>query len=221
MHLLLLIVGRAAPTLSAILCVRRRSLARVCGSYCHHPHAVRTRASTKGHRARLHQGASAKEPVKIRQGQPERAAATLRFPLGTRFVRGQPLRQIVSRACHGARAASRACLLVRPHPYEEQRRVWVQSSAHHTTGRPRARGLRVRSFNFSSSTVGDVKARVAATALSHAPGGFCATNRRPFARALARRDVGKSARVPIRRCLLEPQRLDTSDPKHASRDEPS
>jgi hypothetical protein len=28
--------------------------------------------------------------------------------------------------------------------------------------------------------------------------------------------------VPIRRCLLEPQRLDTSDPKqHASRDEPS
>ena len=46
-HLLLLIVGRAAPTLSAILCVRRRSLARARGSYCHHPHAVRTRASTK------------------------------------------------------------------------------------------------------------------------------------------------------------------------------
>ena len=90
----------------------------------------------------------------------------------------------------------------------------MQSSAYHTTGRPRARGLRVRSFNFSSSTVGDVKARVAATALSHAPGGFC---HHPQALRTRACTEGRRKKSPCRfGDLLEPQRLDTSDPKHVS-----
>ena len=54
--------------------LRRRSRTRAA--------ATNTPTARRAH-ARLHQGASAKEPVKIRQGRPENA---LRFRLGTRFL---------------------------------------------------------------------------------------------------------------------------------------
>ena len=101
------IVGRAARRAADAQRdspLRRRSRTRA---------AAATTPTARSAHACLHQGASAKEPVKIRQGRPENA---LRFRLGTRFARGQPLWQIVLRAYHGARAALYARFLDQPHP---------------------------------------------------------------------------------------------------------
>ena len=105
---LLLLSSSAAPRRAADAQrdspLRRRSRTRA---------AAATTPTARSAHACLHQGASAKEPVKIRQGRPENA---LRFRLGTRFARGQPLWQIVLRAYHGARAALYARFLDQPHP---------------------------------------------------------------------------------------------------------
>ena len=120
------------------------------------------------------------------------------------------------------RAASRACLLVRLY----LRRLWVQSSACHATGRPCARPTGHTGAQLQllvTSTVGRRRRRQGARRC----GGALARTRRflppPAGRAHAHAHgrTSPKAPVPIRRCLLEPQRLDTSDPKHASRDEPS
>ena len=113
------------------------------------------------------QGASAKEPVTIRQRRDG--------PNGSGFA-------LPTRASFGVSSFDRSCrergtahtggfASVFVGPAVPMRRLWVQSSAYHATGRPCARPTGVRSFNFSSSTVGDVKARVAAATLSHALGG--------------------------------------------------
>ena len=155
---LLLIVGRATPTLSATLrCGGALSQAR--GSYCHHPHAVRTRASTTrgiGKRARDYSPTS---------GRPERQRLCTS---DSRFIRGQQLRQIVSRAWHGAhgRLRERVCWSGRTH---EKAVGAVKCISRHGKALRSAYGG-AHSFNFSSSTVGDVKARVAAATLSHAAG---------------------------------------------------
>ena len=207
MHLLL-IVGRATPTLSATLrCGGALSQAR--GSYCHHPHAVRTRVSTTrgiGKRARDDSPTS---------GRPERQRLCTS---DSRFIRGQQLRQIVSRAWHGAhgRLRERVCWSGRTH---EKAVGAVKCISRHGKALRSAYGgaqlqLLVidRRRRQGARRCGDALART--WRLLTPPAGR--------EHAHAHRGTSPKAPVPIRRCLLEPQRLDTSDPKqHASRDEPS
>ena len=205
---LLLIVGRATPTLSATLrCGGALSQAR--GSYCHHPHAVRTRVSTTrgiGKRARDDSPTS---------GRPERQRLCTS---DSRFIRGQQLRQIVSRAWHGAhgRLRERVCWSGRTH---EKAVGAVKCISRHGKALRSAYGgaqlqLLVidRRRRQGARRCGDALART--WRLLTPPAGR--------EHAHAHRGTSPKAPVPIRRCLLEPQRLDTSDPKqHASRDEPS
>ena len=158
------------------------------------------------------QGASAKEPVTIRQRRdgPNGSGFAL-------FIRGQQLRQVVSRAWHGAhgRLRERVCWSGRTH---EKAVGAVKCISRHGKALRSAYGgaqlqLLVidRRRRQGARRCGDALARTwrlltppAGRAHAHAHGGTSTTEP-----------------VPTWRCLLEPQRLDTSDPKHASRDEPS
>ena len=116
------------------------------------------------------------------------------------------------------RAASRACLLVRLY----LRRLLVQSSACHATGRPCARPTGHTGAQLQLLVI-DRRRRQGARRCGDALARTWRLLTPPAGRehAHAHRGTSPKAPVPIRRCLLEPQRLDTSDPKHASRDEPS
>ena len=201
---LLLIVGRAtrrrSARLSAAAALSRKRAAAIA--------TTRTPCA----RAPPPQGASAKEPVTIRQRRdgPNGSGFAL-------FIRGQQLRQIVSRAWHGAhgRLRERVCWSGRTH---EKAVGAVKCISRHGKALRSAYGgaqlqLLVidRRRRQGARRCGDALARTwrlltppAGRAHAHAHGG-----------------TSPKAPVPIWRCLLEPQRLDTSDPKHASRDEPS
>ena len=113
------------------------------------------------------QGASAKEPVTIRQHRDGPNGSGFALPTHASFGVSSFDRSCRERGT--AHTGGFASVFVGP--AVPMKRLWVQSSAYHATGRPCARPTGVRSFNFSSSTVGDVKARVAAATLSHALGG--------------------------------------------------
>ena len=157
---LLLIVGRAtrrrSARLSAAAALSRKRAAAIattrtpCARALHH----------KGHR-----GKRARDDSPT-SGRPERQRLCTS---DSRFIRGQQLRQIVSRAWHGAhgRLRERVCWSGRTH---EKAVGAVKCISRHGKALRSAYGG-AHSFNFSSSTVGDVKARVAAATLSHALGG--------------------------------------------------
>ena len=166
----------------------------------------------RAHARSTTRGIAAKEPVTIRQRRdgPNGSGFAL-------FIRGQQLRQIVSRAWHGAhgRLRERVCWSGRTH---EKAVGAVKCISRHGKALRSAYGgaqlqLLVidRRRRQGARRCGDALARTwrlltppAGRAHAHAHGG-----------------TSPKAPVPIWRCLLEPQRLDTSDPKHASRDEPS
>ena len=205
---LLLIVGRAtrrrSARLSAAAALSRKRAAAIattrtpCARALHH----------KGHR-----GKRARDDSPT-SGRPERQRLCTS---DSRFIRGQQLRQIVSRAWHGAhgRLRERVCWSGRTH---EKAVGAVKCISRHGKALRSAYGgaqlqLLVidRRRRQGARRCGDALARTwrlltppAGRAHAHAHGG-----------------TSPKAPVPIWRCLLEPQRLDTSDPKHASRDEPS
>lgn len=147
---------RRSARLSAAAALSRKRAAAIattrtpCARALHH----------KGHR-----GKRARDDSPT-SGRPERQRLCTS---DSRFIRGQQLRQIVSRAWHGAhgRLRERVCWSGRTH---EKAVGAVKCISRHGKALRSAYGG-AHSFNFSSSTVGDVKARVAAATLSHALGG--------------------------------------------------
>ena len=147
----------------------------------------------RAHARSTTRGIAAKEPVTIRQRRDG--------PNGSGFA-------LPTRASFGVSSFDRSCrergtahtggfASVFVGPAVPMRRLWVQSSAYHATGRPCARPTGVRTASTSRHRPSATSRRASLRRRSRTHLAAPDTTRRPCACARTRRDVAKSARADL------------------------